>query len=166
MKKLLAIVLAVGMVLAVFAACSKEDSEDHGNESVPESVSATELTTDDAKITENDAIEYIKSYTPEELSLTQEEYDTCSFMVNTKGKEIDGDYYIFVIATVKNPHNNDDGSVSYTFDNKGEYFIRYDGKQVLKKDMTSEEEKYEELTVKELPETTAAESEEAASAAE
>ncbi|MBQ9228924.1 MAG: hypothetical protein IJ168_08865 [Eubacterium sp.] len=163
MKKLLAILLSLCLVATVFAACSKQDDADHGNEP-GDDVSASVLTTDEAVITEADAIRYVQSYTAEELSLSAEDYEACSFMVNQSGVEIDGDYYIKVIAAITVPHTNEDGTESYTFDNKGEYYIRYDGKQILKKDMTSAEPKYDELEVKEVPETT--ESTETTAAAE
>jgi len=157
MKKIVMIILSLCLVLSVFAACSKKDAnEDHGNVS-ESSVSESVITTDAAVITEANAINYIKSYSAEELGLSAEDYESCSFMVNSAGKEIEGDYYIMVIATVKNAHTNEDGTESFTFDNKGEYFIRYDAKQVLRRVMDSEEDKYEEMTVKEVPSEVATE---------
>ena len=153
MKKLFAVLISLCIVLTVFAACGKNnDNDDHGNEPESESNAVSVITTDEAKISAADAVDYIRGYSAEELSLSDEDYENCSFMVNNSGVQIENDYYVEVIATIKSAHTNEDGSESYTFDNKGEYFIRYDGKQVLKKDMASDETKYDEMELKELPE--------------
>ncbi len=159
MKKLFAVLFAVIIAVTVFAACSKnaETDEDHGN--VSETESASVVTTDTAVLSGSKAVDYIKLYTAEELSLSQEDYDNCSYMVASEGQSVEGDYYVKVAVVNKIAHTDEAGNETYTFDSKGEYFIRYDGKRVLKKDMTSDEPKYDELAVKEIPEdltTTAA----------
>lgn len=154
MKKLLAVLLAVLMAATVFAACSKqsETEEDHGNVSET-AESASVITTDEAVLTNANAIEYMKLYTAEELSLSQEDYDNCSFMVAGEGEEIDGDYYVKVAVIQKNSQTDAEGNETFTFDSKGEYFIRYDAKRVMRRDLTSAEPKYEDLEVKEIPES-------------
>ena len=158
MKKIIAVLVSVCLAACVFAACSNKTDDKIDQNETGVVVSTSTITTDEAKIIDSDAIKLIKSYSPEELSLTQEQYDNCSFMVSSSGIEVQGDYYVEVIATIKEEHQNDDGTVSYTFDNQGEYFIRYDGKQILKRDVTAaEEDAYEEMEVKEVP-TTASDS--------
>lgn len=157
MKKFLSIILCVVIVCSAFVACSKND--DKKVDTTTETTQTTQPTTDDAKIKEADAIELIKSYSAKELGLTDKQKKNCSFMVASNGVEIQdedyiGDYYIKVIATVKNKHVDKAGKETYTFDNKGEYYISYNGKTILKKDMKSEKEKYEKLKVKPVPTTT------------
>ena len=147
MKKYLLPILAVIICFTVFAACSKnaDDSTTDADGKI------TTITTEPAAIIGDHAIKLIKSYSAEELSLTEEEFKECQFMVRKSGNEIHGDYYIQVIATVPTEHKKEgDDNTYYSFDNKGEYYIRYDGKQILKKNM-DEEDSYEELEVKELP---------------
>ena len=150
MKKLIAVLLSVFLVAGAFAACSNKSEKENNTEHNHIATAAT-ITTDKAKIKDMDALNLIKSYSPEELSLTNQDMHECSFMILSSGAELNGEYYVKVIATVKTEHVDEEGNVSYTLDNRGEYYIRYDGKQVLKKDMTSGEEKFEELEVKEVP---------------
>ena len=153
MKKIFVILICISVVFGVFAACSKDGKEDKST-----TVATTqEITTDDAQIAESDAINLIKSYTPEELGLTDKEYKDCSFLVKKSGVKYKDSYYVNVIATIKTEHEDTtdaDGKkvTSYTFDNKGEYFIRYDGKEILAKNGDG---KYRKLKVKAVPTTTA-----------
>ena len=162
MKKALVIFMAVIITAAAFAGCTakKEVADQTGN---PKNVTTanewqkTTITTDTAKISNSDAINYIKSYSAKELSLTDEEMKTCDFLVSGTGVKIENDYYIKVSAVIKHENGKDDnGNSLFTFDNKGEYYIRYDGKQVLKKDMSKDSNEYIELEVKKLPEKTTA----------
>ena len=123
-QKAVAIILGTCTICSAltFTACSKQDA-------AKESVVATEK----AKIKDADAINYIESYSSKQLGLTDEEKKTCSFMVASDGEEIDGKKYIKIIAAIKNEQKNDDGKTTYTFDTKGEYFISFNGDEVLKK---------------------------------
>ena len=150
MKKFLPIILCLVIVCALFTACANNGTEDETTTTTTES---NVITTDDAKITQGDAIRLIESYTDEELGITADQRSQCSFLVANDGQEIDGKYYIKVIAAVKQEHVADDGKVTYTFDEKGAYFIRYDGEQVMSKDMTTGE--YKDLAVREVPTTQA-----------
>ncbi|WP_455492985.1 hypothetical protein [Eubacterium sp.] len=124
-KKAVAIVLGVCTICCAFTftACSKQDTTER------ESVVATEK----AKIKDADAINYIESYSSKQLGLTDEEKKACSFMVASDGEEIDGKKYIRIIAAIKNEQTDDNGKTTYTFDTKGEYFISFNGDEVLKK---------------------------------
>lgn len=151
MKKFLAVLISVIIVMMAFAACTPNEPEDHGNETEAP-VSATELTTGTAVLRSSSATEYIKLYTAEELSLSQEDYENCSYIVHSTGIEIEGDYYINVAVVNMIPHTDENGKETFTFDTKGDYYIRYDGKRVLKKDLSSDEAKYDEMEVKDIPE--------------
>ena len=109
--------------LHTFTACSKQDTTKE------ESVIVTEK----AKIKDADAINYIESYSSKQLGLTDNEKKACSFMVASDGEEIDGKKYIKIIAAIKNEQKGNDDQVTYTFDTKGEYFISFNGDEVLKK---------------------------------
>ena len=153
MKKVLILFLCVSVLFAAFAACSKDKAGDHKDSSV---YTTKEITTDEAVIAENDAINLIKSYSAEELGLTKNEMKKCSFLVKSSGVKYQKHYYINVIATIKTAHEDTTDAegkkvTSYTFDNKGEYFIRYDGKEILAKNGDSE---YRKLKVKAVPTTT------------
>ena len=160
MKKALTVLISICLVAAMFAACASKTpaGNSKSEESFPNGgiAKATSMTTDQAKIVDKDAINLIKSYSAKELSLTDEEMKKCDFLVAASGVEVNGDNYIQVIAAVKNVHE-EDGKTSFTFDNKGEYYIRYDGKQILKKDMTKDKPEYTEMDVKEIPEEKEAE---------
>lgn len=123
-QKAVAIILGACTICSVltFTACSKQDA-------TKESVIVTEK----AKIKDADAINYIESYSSKQLGLTDDEKKACSFMVASDGEEIDGKKYIKIIAAIKNEQKGDDGKTTYTFDTKGEYFISFNGDEVLKK---------------------------------
>ncbi len=123
-QKAVAIILGACTICSAltFTTCSKQDT-------TKESVIVTEK----AKIKDADAINYIESYSSKQLGLTDEEKKACSFMVASDGEEIDGKKYIKIIAAIKNEQKGDDGKTTYTFDTKGEYFISFNGDEVLKK---------------------------------
>lgn len=124
-QKAVAIILGACTICSVltFTACSKQDATKE------ESVIVTEK----AKIKDSDAINYIESYSSKQLGLTEDNRAKCSFMVASDGEEIDGKKYIKIIAAIKNEQKGDDGKTTYTFDTKGEYFISFNGDEVLKK---------------------------------
>lgn len=124
-QKAVSIILGACTICSVltFTACSKQDATKE------ESVIVTEK----AKIKDADAINYIESYSSKQLGLTDEEKKACSFMVASDGEEINGKKYIKIIAAIKNEQKGDDGKTTYTFDTKGEYFISFNGDEVLKK---------------------------------
>lgn len=124
-QKAVAIILGAYTICSVltFTACSKQDATKE------ESVIVTEK----AKIKDADAINYIESYSSKQLGLTEDDRAKCSFMVASDGEEIDGKKYIKIIAAIKNEQKGDDGKTTYTFDTKGEYFISFNGDEVLKK---------------------------------
>ena len=124
-QKAVAIILGACTICSVltFTACSKQDATKE------ESVIVTEK----AKIKDADAINYIESYSSKQLGLTEDDRAKCSFMVASDGEEIDGKKYIKIIAAIKNEQKGDDEKTTYTFDTKGEYFISFNGDEVLKK---------------------------------
>ena len=124
-QKAVAIILGTCTICSVltFTACSKQDATKE------ESIVATEK----AKIKDADAINYIESYSSKQLGLTEDDRAKCSFMVASDCEEIDGKKYIKIIAAIKNEQKGDDGKTTYTFDTKGEYFISFNGDEVLKK---------------------------------
>ena len=124
-QKAVAIILGACTICSVltFTACSKQDATKE------ESVIVTEK----AKIKDADAINYIESYSSKQLGLTDEEKKACSFMVASDGEEINEKKYIKIIAAIKNEQKGNDGKTTYTFDTKGEYFISFNGDEVLKK---------------------------------
>ena len=95
------------------------------------------------RIKDKDAIDFIKNaYTPEELGLdkVKEKY---SFMISSNGEKIDKKEYVKVAANVmkKNSEKNADGKETYSLTPVGEYYISFDGQDVLMKDLKSGEYK-------------------------
>lgn len=129
-KKVMSIILCAFVIICsvVFTSCSKQESK-------PETTSA--VATEKAQIKDADAISYIESYSNKELGLTEDDRAKCSFMVASNGEEINGKSYIQVIAAIKKEHKGDDGQVTYTFNTKGEYYISFDGDEVLRKNGNS-----------------------------
>ena len=157
MKKVLIALICILLVFTAFAACSKDGGKKE--DTTTKSGTTQEITTDDAKITEADAINLIESYSAKELGLSEDEKKDCSFLVKKTGVEYKKNYYVDVIATIKTPHEDStdkDGKkiTTYTFDNKGEYYIRYDGKQILATNSENKKE-FRELKVKAVPTTKA-----------
>ena len=151
MKKILVLILCIAVSICVFGACSKKTEDET---TTKKSADTTQMATDSAVIKEADAINLIESYSDKELGITAADRKKASFMVASDGVKIDKDSYIEVIATIKTEHKEGD-KVTYTFDNLGEYYIRFDGKKIMRKDMKSEEAKYIDMKVKAVPTTTA-----------
>ena len=129
-KKAISIILCAFIIICsvAFASCSKQESK---------AETASAVATEKAKIKDADAINYIESYSSKQLGLTEDDRAKCSFMVASDGEEINGKSYIQVIAAIKKEHKSDDGQATYTFDTKGEYYISFDGDEVLRKDGNS-----------------------------
>lgn len=129
-KKAISIILCAFIIICsvAFASCSKQESKTE---------TASAVATEKAKIKDADAINYIESYSSKQLGLTEDDRAKCSFMVASDGEEINGKNYIQVIAAIKKEHKSDDGQATYTFDTKGEYYISFNGDEVLRKDGNS-----------------------------
>ena len=129
-KKAMSIILCAFIIICsvAFASCSKQESK---------AETASAVATEKAKIKDADAINYIESYSSKQLGLTEDDRAKCSFMVASDGEEINGKSYIQVIAAIKKEHKSDDGQAKYTFDTKGEYYISFDGDEVLRKNGNS-----------------------------
>ena len=129
-KKATSIILCAFIIIysVAFASCSKQESKTE---------TASTVATEKAKIKDADAINYIESYSSKQLGLTEDDRAKCSFMVASDGEEINGKSYIQVIAAIKKEHKSDDGQATYTFDTKGEYYISFNGDEVLRKDGNS-----------------------------
>lgn len=129
-KKAISIILCAFIIICsvAFASRSKQESK---------AGTASAVATEKAKIKDADAINYIESYSSKQLGLTEDDRAKCSFMVASDGEEINGKSYIQVIAAIKKEHKSDDGQATYTFDTKGEYYISFDGDEVLRKDGNS-----------------------------
>lgn len=129
-KKATSIILCAFIIIysVAFASCSKQESK---------TKTASAVATEKAKIKDADAINYIESYSSKQLGLTEDDRAKCSFMVASDGEEINGKSYIQVIAAIKKEHKSDDGQATYTFDTKGEYYISFNGDEVLRKDGNS-----------------------------
>ena len=140
MKKFLAVLLAVITVVCMFVACSKADDKSTTKES---STASSVLPTDKAKIKDSDAIDFIKNaYTKKELGLdkVKEKY---SFMISENGVTIDKKQYVKVAANImkKNDTTSKDGKQTYSLTPVGEYYISFDGSEVLMKDLKTGEYK-------------------------
>lgn len=141
MKKFLAVLLAAVTVACMFVACSKADDKN----TTQSTTASVENATDKAKIKDSDAINFIKtSYTKEELGLdkVKEKYD---FMISQNGVKIGKKQYVKVAANImkKNDTTSKDGKQTYSLTPVGEYYISFDGDEVLMKDLKSD--KYKKL---------------------
>lgn len=135
MKKFLAVLLAAVTVACMFVACSKADDKN----TTQSTTASVENATDKAKIKDSDAINFIKTaYTKEELGLdkVKEKYD---FMISQNGVTIDKKQYVKVAANImkKNDTTSKDGKQTYSLTPVGEYYISFDGDEVLMKDLKS-----------------------------
>lgn len=135
MKKFLAVLLAAVTVACMFVACSKANDKN----TTQSTTASVENATDKAKIKDSDAINFIKtSYTKEELGLdkVKEEYD---FMISQNGVKIGKKQYVKVAANImkKNDTTSKDGKQTYSLTPVGEYYISFDGDEVLMKDLKS-----------------------------
>lgn len=141
MKKFLAVLLAAVTVACMFVACSKADDKN----TTQSTTASVENATDKAKIKDSYAINFIKtSYTKKELGLdkVKEKYD---FMISQNGVKIGKKQYVKVAANImkKNDTTSKDGKQTYSLTPVGEYYISFDGDEVLMKDLKSG--KYEKL---------------------
>lgn len=141
MKKFLAVLLAAVTVACMFVACSKADDKN----TTQSTTASVENATDKAKIKDSDAINFIKtSYTKKELGLdkVKEKYD---FMISQNGVKIGKKQYVKVAANImkKNDTTSKDGKQTYSLTPVGEYYVSFDGDEVLMKDLKSG--KYEKL---------------------
>jgi len=141
MKKFLAVLLAAVTVACMFVACSKADDKN----TTQSTTASVENATDKAKIKDSDAINFIKtSYTKKELGLdkVKEKYD---FMISQNGVKIGKKQYVKVAANImkKNDTTSKDGKQTYSLTPVGEYYISFDGDEVLMKNLKSG--KYEKL---------------------
>lgn len=135
MKKFLAVLLAAVTVACMFVACSKADDKN----TTQSTTVSVENATDKAKIKDSDAINFIKtSYTKKELGLdkVKEKYD---FMISQNGVKIGKKQYVKVAANImkKNDTTSKDGKQTYSLTPVGEYYISFDGDEVLMKDLKS-----------------------------
>ena len=135
MKKFLAVLLAAVTVACMFVACSKADDKN----TTQSTTASVENATDKAKIKDSDAVKFIQNaYTKEELGLdkVKEKYD---FMISQNGDTIDKKQYVKVAANImkKNDTTSKDGKQTYSLTPVGEYYISFDGDEVLMKDLES-----------------------------
>lgn len=135
MKKFLAVLLAAVTVACMFVACSKADDKN----TTQSTTASVENATDKAKIKDSDAINFIKtSYTKKELGLDKikEKYD---FMISQNGVKIGKKQYVKIAANImkKNDTTSKDGKQTYSLTPVGEYYISFDGDEVLMKDLKS-----------------------------
>lgn len=135
MKKFLAVLLAAVTVACMFVACSKADDKN----TTQSTTASVENATDKAKIKDSEAINFIKtSYTKKELGLdkVKEKYD---FMISQNGVKIGKKQYVKVAANImkKNDTTSKDGKQTYSLTPVGEYYISFDGDEVLMKDLKS-----------------------------
>ena len=135
MKKFLAVLLAAVTVACMFVACSKADDKN----TTQSTTASVENATDKAKIKDSDAIKFIQNaYTKKELGLdkVKEKYD---FMISQNGIKIGKKQYVKVAANImkKNDTTSKDGKQTYSLTPVGEYYISFDGDEVLMKDLKS-----------------------------
>lgn len=135
MKKFLAVLLAAVTVACMFVACSKADDKN----TTQSTTASVENATDKAKIKDSDATKFIQNaYTKKELGLdkVKEKYD---FMISQNGVKIGKKQYVKVAANImkKNDTTSKDGKQTYSLTPVGEYYISFDGDEVLMKDLKS-----------------------------
>lgn len=134
MKKIIALLLTLLISLCLIS-CSNQNSASDEETTTTTKITTTRLETEKATIKDSEAIELIKSYSPKELGLTEKDMQECSFMIAKYGETIDNVDYVKVVATVKTEHV-DNGETTYTLENRGEYYISFDGKTILSKNLT------------------------------
>lgn len=139
MKKVLALLSSLVLICCVFVACSSDkNTTDEPNVSV-----VAGIPTDEAKIKDSEAIDFIKnSYSKEELGLDKVE-ENYSFMIANSAEEIDGVKYIKIAANVmsKNDETSKNGKDTYSLNAVGAYYISFDGETVMTKDLATGEYK-------------------------
>ena len=135
MKKFLAVLLAAVTVACMFVACSKADDKN----TTQSTTASVENATDKAKIKDSDAINFIQNaYTKKELGLDKVK-ETYDFMISQNGVKIGKKQYVKVAANImkKNDTTSKDGKQTYSLTPVGEYYISFDGDEVLMKDLKS-----------------------------
>lgn len=151
MKKIVAVLLTVIIVIFSFTACSAasdksaevteptSSSDSNAADAADTHVDVTYKDSDkdisEASLTESEAVDKIKALSMELLGLegSKEDY---KFMVATVGKSIEGKDYIEVIAAVVS-EEKEDGTVD--IQTKGTYYISYDGEQLMTEDSSTGE---------------------------
>lgn len=160
MKKFLALLFSICVIVGVFAACSSKSDKDNTTSSSAPASTVTTIPTEQAKINDADAINLIQSYSQKELGLSDDEYSNCTFMVNSSGKTVSGKkgYYILVTAGIKkSAGKNDKGQQLTTIESVGNYYISYDGKEILREVIDKNgKASYKNMKVKAVPTTQAA----------
>ena len=127
MKKVLALIFTCCVIVGVFTACSSKSDKGNTTSSTAPASTVTTIPTKQAKVNDSDAISLIQSYSRKELGLTKDEYDKCTFMVNSSGKTVSGKkgYYILVTAGIKkSAGKNDKGQQLTTIDAVGNLTAR------------------------------------------
>lgn len=154
MKKSIVSIIALILIFSVFVACASKT--DNSKETTSEKTSVSEkvevegttkivknlVTTQIAKepiekaeISGYDATQLISSKDAKVLGLKGSTKDY-RFMLASEGKVIDNVNYIEVLAMI-NGEENKDGSLNIT--TVGDYFVSYDGKKILVRDLTTGE---------------------------
>ncbi len=133
MKRIFALCIAVLMAVGI-ASCAKVPDEPEATVKTS-AKTTTRLATEGAVLKEAEAIERIKSYSAKELGLSDQDMKECAFMVAKYGEMIDGEKYVKVVAAVKTESKDSDGEVLYSLKNKGEYYISFDGEEILIKNL-------------------------------
>lgn len=146
--KIITLTLCVVLLVGAFSACTKNASNNKTTVSTTESQNkkSNKIDVADAKISENNAIQLVKSYSSEELGLKNK--DDYKFLFSSGGVEIAKEKYVQVIAATVN--NEDKNAI--TIDTKGEYYINFDGTKLLVKDMKTGEYKTIKITKDKLKE--------------
>lgn len=123
-RKIFAAAAALLLVFSfVFAGCSEK---------------VNEITTDNAVIKEDEAVDLIKSYSTAELGLSSDWSDYNFAGYNNSGVKVEDSSHdgYYVEVRIGNKIENDDGTLD--FDIVGHYLISYDGKTILKYDPVNE----------------------------
>lgn len=135
MKKFLAVLLAAVTVACMFVACSKADDKN----TTQSTTASVENATDKAKIKDSDAVKFIQNaYTKKELGIDKVK-EKPEFMISQNGVKIGKKQYVKVAANIvkKNDTTSKDGKQTYSLTPVGEYYISFDGDEVLMKDLKS-----------------------------
>lgn len=159
MKKIVLFIMIVVVIVSVFAACSsgsvdnketvsknttvseakKNDNKDNNETTkIVENLVTTAISkipVEDAEISGYDATKLISDKDAKSLGLKGKTEDY-KFMLVSEGKEIDGKNYIEIVA-METKKENEDGTMDV--ETKGDYFVSYDGKKLLVRDLVTGE---------------------------
>lgn len=154
MKKSIVSIIAIILTFSVFVACSaktdnsqdtinekttvSENGKVEGTTKIVENLVTTQIAKDPiekAEISGYEATQLISSKDAKVLGLEGSTKDY-RFMLASEGKVIDNINYIEVLAMI-NGEENKDGSLNVT--TAGDYFVSYDGKKILVRDLTTGE---------------------------